>query len=91
MKDNFYILQNIFLKNWKIQHETIQNVCQLCSIENFAKFITVVITDNFSNFFKIFTKMKLTDVFYIFFLPLPIFQKNLLQIKKVILHERIDL
>ena len=39
--DNFFILQNIFLKIWKILQITMQNLCQLSLSEDFAKNFTV--------------------------------------------------
>ena len=41
LKDNFFILQNVFLEICKIQQETIKKVCQLRLSENFAKNFTI--------------------------------------------------
>ena len=46
--------------------------------------LTVIIVDKFSNFFKIFAKMKLTNVLYCLLLRFPNFQKDTLYIQKVI-------
>ena len=35
--DKFFILQNFFLEICKIQQKTMENVCQPCLSENFAK------------------------------------------------------
>ena len=64
LEDNFFILQNIFLKIWKIQQKTMKNVSQLLLSENFATNFTLKLSINFRIFFKIFTKKKLTDVPY---------------------------
>ena len=49
-----------------------------------------VIIDKFTNFFQIFTKKNLThDIFHLL-LYFPNVHKDTLQIKKVILHERIN-
>ena len=52
---NFLFYKIFCLKFWKIQQKAVKNISQHI----------IVIIDKSSNFFKIFTKKKLTDLFYI--------------------------